>query len=569
MKTRTNAVLPVLEARLAEDIDLAFKQLHEGVDVEELIVPSMIEKPHDRGEIKSKLPVVEARSLEDIHKAFQQDSESGLAELQSSSGYTKGENNVMMHVLESRSVEDIDLAFKQLHEGVGVEEIIVPTKSAEDIDLAFKQLHEGVNVEEMIVPSMIAKLQDHGDIKSKLPVVEVRSLENMHKAFQQDSKSSLAELPTSSVYKKTENNGVLSVLEARTSEDIDLAFKQLHEGVDVEEARSLEDIHKVFHQALESSLADLLHPTKTKTNIVLPVLEARSVEDIDLAFKQLHEGVDVEEVIVPSMIEKLSDHGDIKSKLHVVEARSLKDIQKEFQQDSESSPAELTTSSGYKKTENNVVLLVLEARPIEDIDLTFKKLHEGVDVEEIIVPSMIEKMQDHADNKAKLPVVEARSLDDIDKVFQQDSESSPAELPTSSGYKKIEINLVMLVLEARSAEDIDLAIKQLHEGVDVEEIIVPGMIEKMQDHADNKAKLPVVEARSLDDIDKVFQQDSESSPAELPTSSRYKKTENNVVLPVLEAKSAEDIDLAFDLAFKQLREGVDVEEVIVPSMIEK
>ncbi|KAL4377845.1 hypothetical protein GQ457_02G029610 [Hibiscus cannabinus] len=481
MKTRTNAVLPVLEARSAEDIDLAFKQLHEGVGVEEIIVPSMIEKLQDHADNKAKLPVVEARSLEDINKVFQQATESNPAELPYSSGLknesskdTKTQNNVVLPVLEA--------------------------KSAEDIDLAFKQLYEGVNVEEVIVPSMIEKQQDHGDIKSKLPVVEARSLEDIHKAVQQDSKSSLAELPTSSGYKKTENNVVLPVLEARPAEDIDLAFKELHEGVDVEEvivpsmieklqdyadnktklpvveARSLEDIHKVFHQAPESSPAELLHPTKTKTNIVLPVLEAKSAEDIDLAFKQLHEGVDVEEVIVPSMIEKLPDHGDIKSKLPVVEARSLDDIQKAFQQNSESSPAELPTSSGYTKAENNVVLPVLEAKSAEDIDLAFKQLHEGVDVEEIIVPSMIEKLQDHADNKAKLPVVEARSLDDIDKVFQQAPESSPAELPHSSGLKnksskdtKTQTNVVLPVLEAKSAEDIDLAFKQLREGVDVEE----------------------------------------------------------------------------------------------------
>ncbi|KAK8636025.1 hypothetical protein V6N13_004735 [Hibiscus sabdariffa] len=230
---------------------------------------------------------------------------------------------------------------------------------------------------------------------------------------------------------------------------------------------------------------------KTRTNAVLPVLEARSAEDTDLAFKQLHERVDVEELIVPSMIEKPQDRGEIKSKLLVVEARSLKDIHKAFQQHSESGPAELPPSSGYTKVGNNVVLSILEARSAKDIDLAFKQLHEGVDVEEIIVPSMIEKLQDHADNKAKLPVVEARSLDDIDIVFQQAPESSPAELPHSSCLKKesskdtkTQTNVVLSVLETKSAEDIDLALKQLREGVDVEEVIVPSMIERQQDYGD-------------------------------------------------------------------------------------
>ncbi|XWS64946.1 hypothetical protein CRYUN_Cryun05aG0048000 [Craigia yunnanensis] len=80
------------------------------------------------------------------------------------------------------------------------------------------------------------------------------------------------------------------------------------------------------------------------------------------------------------------------------------------------------------KTETNVELPVLEARSVEDID-------EGVDVEEVILPSMIENQQDHADTNSKLPVVEARSLEDIHNAFQQGPESSPAELPLSSDLR--------------------------------------------------------------------------------------------------------------------------------------
>ncbi|KAK8636024.1 hypothetical protein V6N13_004734 [Hibiscus sabdariffa] len=82
-----------------------------------------------------------------------------------------------------------------------------------------------------------------------------------------------------------------------------------------------------------------LQDKKTNTNVVLPVLEARSAEDIDLAFKQLTEGVNIEDVIIPSMIEKTQDHGDIKSKLHVVEASSLEDLHNSFQQGLELNPA--------------------------------------------------------------------------------------------------------------------------------------------------------------------------------------------------------------------------------------
>ncbi|KAE8734613.1 Far1-related sequence 3 [Hibiscus syriacus] len=767
MKTRTNAVLPVFEAKSAEDIDMAFKQLHEGVDVEEVIVPSMIEKLQDHSANKSKLPAVEARSLEDIHKAFQQAPESSPAELPPSSGYTKTENNVALPVLEARSAEDIDLAFRQLQEGVDVEEVIVPimieklqdyadnkpklpvvearslqdihknfhqvpesspvelphssglknksskdiqtktnvdhgdirsklpvvearsledihkafqqapesipaeqlpssgytkvetnvvlpvleARSAEDIDLAFKQLHEGVDVEEIIVPSMIEKLQDHIDSKETLPVVEARSLEDIYKVFHEPAESSQPELPHSSGLKnksskntKTQTNVVLPVLEAKSAEDIDMAFKQLHEGVDVEEVmfRISGDIHNAFQQAPESSPAELPPSsghTKTENNVVLPVLEARSVEDIDLVFKQL-QGVDVEESrqdlwrIYIKHFNKLQNLFQLSNRLlqaiqrsrlmwlPVLEARSAEDIDLAFKQLHEGVdveeiivPSLKNKSSKDTKTETNVVLPVLEAKSAEDIDLAFKQLNEGVDVEEVIVPSMIEKPQDHGDIKSKLPVVEARSLEDIHKqlhegvdveevivpnmiekpqdhgdiksklpvvearspedihkVFHQNPESSQPEMPHSSGLKnksskdtKTETNVVLPALEAKSAEDIDLAFKQLPEGIDVEEVIIQSIIEKPKDHGDVESELPTVEARSLEDIHKAFQQAPESSSAELPLSSGYTKTETNVALPVLEARSAEDIDLAF----KQLHVGVDVEEVIVPSMIEK
>ncbi|PON55727.1 hypothetical protein TorRG33x02_298560 [Trema orientale] len=79
--------LPVLEARSLKDIDLAFTQLQEGADVEEVILPSVIEKQLVLEESKSSLEstsdlqVVEARSLDDIHIALKQVSENNVAEL--------------------------------------------------------------------------------------------------------------------------------------------------------------------------------------------------------------------------------------------------------------------------------------------------------------------------------------------------------------------------------------------------------------------------------------------------------------------------------------------------------
>ncbi|KAF3438819.1 hypothetical protein FNV43_RR17094 [Rhamnella rubrinervis] len=84
--TQTNMELPVLEARSMNDIDMAFEKLHEGVDVEEVILPSVVEDQQVREESKdpmettSDLQVVEARSLEDTHIALKQDSDVDVGE---------------------------------------------------------------------------------------------------------------------------------------------------------------------------------------------------------------------------------------------------------------------------------------------------------------------------------------------------------------------------------------------------------------------------------------------------------------------------------------------------------
>ncbi|KAK4284367.1 hypothetical protein QN277_001212 [Acacia crassicarpa] len=88
----------------------------------------------------------------------------------------------------------------------------------------------------------------------------------------------------------------------------------------------------------------------------IPVLEVRSAKDIDLAFKQLQEGADVEEVILPSMIKdqlarEKSEEGNSEansSDLKVIEARSLGDIDVAFELSSEVNKGKLSKSSDLK-----------------------------------------------------------------------------------------------------------------------------------------------------------------------------------------------------------------------------
>lgn len=77
----------------------------------------------------------------------------------------------------------------------------------------------------------------------------------------------------------------------------------------------------------------------------------------------------------------------------------------------------------------------LEARSLEDIDLAFKQLKEGVDVKELILPSAIKDRlssdisEDHLGANSDLQVVESRSLDDTDIALEKISEGNQGELP--------------------------------------------------------------------------------------------------------------------------------------------
>ncbi|KAJ7976479.1 Ulp1 protease family C-terminal catalytic domain containing protein expressed [Quillaja saponaria] len=308
------------------------------------------------------------------------------------------------------------------------------------------------------------------------------------------------------------------------------------------------------------------------------VLQARSLEEIDVAFQQLHEGVDVKEVIFPSMIDgqlvmkESKDQLETNSDLLVIEAGSVDDIHIAIKQVSESGPKELTNAvdsdNGSAKvevvtretgfllkdlstTESEQELPVLEARSLEDIDVAFKQLHEGVDVKEVILPSMIEdqlvmkESKDQLETDSDLLVIEARSVDDIHITIKQVSEGSPGVLPKAldsdngpakleavtceAGFLPKELSTTesekeLPVLEARSLEDIDVAFKQLHEGVDVKEVILPTTIEdklvleESKYHLETNSDLQVIEARSVDDIHIAVTQASEGSSEELPKS---------------------------------------------------
>lgn len=106
-------------------------------------------------------------------------------------------------------------------------------------------------------------------------------------------------------------------------------------------------VHEETRDAQLSSLPEDVKTPEVEQDNDIPVLEARSLEDIDIAFKQLQEGVDFNDVILPSTIkdqlvsDESRDHMEVNSGLQVIEARSLEDIDVALEKISEDNQGEL------------------------------------------------------------------------------------------------------------------------------------------------------------------------------------------------------------------------------------
>uniref|UniRef100_A0A2P2J5S3 Uncharacterized protein n=1 Tax=Rhizophora mucronata TaxID=61149 RepID=A0A2P2J5S3_RHIMU len=292
--------------------------------------------------------------------------------------------------------------------------------------------------------------------------------------------------------------------------------------------------------------SDMLPNGSSLTEI--PVLEIRSIEDFDLAFEQLHERADVGEVIPPNEIKnQFFEHepsglGQTSSELLVAEAKSLEDVHITMNQDSRENFDEPSRPSNskdvvvaVKEAGSTKDLPVLEVQTVEDIGLAFEPLQEGADVEDVIIPSVTEQspvaneLKDPGQTSANLQVVEARSLEDINTAMKQVLEGNTEEQSRSSHLKdktakgdELGSTNEIPILEARTFEDINLAFKQLEEGADVEEVILPSSFERQlvvdesNDSGRTNSHLHVVQAKSLEDIHVAMKHVSGSNTENIP-----------------------------------------------------
>ncbi|XP_057506258.1 uncharacterized protein LOC130789502 isoform X2 [Actinidia eriantha] len=229
--------------------------------------------------------------------------------------------------------------------------------------------------------------------------------------------------------------------------------------------------------------------------------------------------------------------------------------------------------SNFSAIENNGVTgeeLTLEiprvaARSVEDIDSIFKKTEPvpsetEVEIREVEIPQQSELKEEI---KSGMPVLEAQSVEDIDTAFRQISEEIKMPVPvavesvdselipeeTKAGWSEneishgdsslIETKTELPVVKARSVEDIELAFKQLRS---VKGNRTPSSIDDGRD---------IAESRDVEELNSDLDVERESKPSSVED--RLDVFESKIAEPtsylhVSESKSLEEADMAVKVA---------------------
>lgn len=168
-----------------------------------------------------------------------------------------------------------------------------------------------------------------------------------------------------------ETDSEMLVFEARSIEDIGSAFEHLSTGHD--ETKILEvGVSEVIQGRTNLELIDV-NPETREANSESPVLEAKSIKELESAFEHLSKGLDktkISEVGPPELIAGRVnlETSEITSDLQVVEEKSLDDLYEAFKQ--LSGEAEAKDGSGkFEGNEKHVETDVPEGQPAEEIEL--------------------------------------------------------------------------------------------------------------------------------------------------------------------------------------------------------
>ncbi|KAK4849917.1 hypothetical protein QYF36_002083 [Acer negundo] len=365
---------------------------------------------------------------------------------------------------------------------------------------------------------------------------------------------------------------------------------------------SVTEVIKSVHTELTPEATDAIstellpnESNVTKTNLELPVTEVKSIRDIDMAFKQLHEGAGVEEVLLPSMLEDQEvldgpkDPVGINSHITVVEARSLEDIHAALKQGSASNPGEVPkpvdSHDGSAKIEEREVVSAKQIesssnlsevpKPLESKDDTAKVEEKEVvtanDIEPSSVLAEVPEPLESKDGTAKEEEKEAVTANDIEPSIVLAEVPEPLE--SKDGTAKVEEKEVVTANEIEPLSvlaEVPEPLESKDGNAKVEEVVAAKKIESSR----NLADLPSIDGPTKVEEKVVSAKQIESSNlTELPKLLESKDGATEV--EEKEVDSAKQIESSINLADLpkplELKDGTTkvVEEEVIPAELPK
>ncbi|KAL0907625.1 hypothetical protein M5K25_022044 [Dendrobium thyrsiflorum] len=470
------AVLITLTGKNAEDISSVLLEDGREFDVSAF--------PHERQKYDQVESVIPSTSGLTSYASAIAETEASSHELDiSGRDFQIKETNSELLVLEAKSIEDICSAFQDVSEVVvnkSICPLIKPEPQPQPVDTVVEAMSHDV------------------DKTSGLLVVQAKSAEDINSALKkvtEEGFSDLEKMTNHLCYEvmdpsspDTENSSDLFVLEARSAEDIRLAFKQTTAEVSAMPTLIYSESCKTSQ---EHEVVEAMH-LEAQYNIELPVPEEKSSEDIDSAL----------------------DHDMPTSQVYPVSSANENDGE--------------VADVKFLETQINQELLVLDAKSVEDIDSSFKPSSEGG----LLRSTSLETDPDHdavkdgslkATINSELLVLEAESVEETSSTLMDATgrvfyKSSPLGYPEASGtsevLNKISLGLEndsdMLSPETKSFQYLNSDCKQNIEA----SIVQPNLPEFGNFQPDQEA----IEERSLKEIDRIELFNLESKSLEVPHS---------------------------------------------------
>ncbi|CAF2342959.1 unnamed protein product [Brassica napus] len=205
--TEQTEPLPVLEARAVEDIESAFQQIHEGSEVEDVILPRTVqdqlaqENSENSSETKSDLTVVEATSKDDLDTAMNQAVVESMGKQpmspESDGGFGETKCRVEMEpsgsLVDERSLDETNVTVKNTPEKEEDEE----TKPKEITTSSDASSKESRSLEEIPKPSE-PKVEMSTEVISERVVIPTEGIESRNVTLSDEVATEEAKAETSS-----------------------------------------------------------------------------------------------------------------------------------------------------------------------------------------------------------------------------------------------------------------------------------------------------------------------------------------------------------------------------------